>query len=168
MEHHYEHIWLDPKFWVAVSFVIFFLLFGKRCWAALTNALDKRADQVRADLEEAASLRREAETMLRQAEADRKAALDEAAQILERARAEAQRVAEAATAEAEAAAKRRERMAQDRIAAAEAGAISEVREAVAEIATLAARKVIAERMTAERGAGLVDAAIAELPQRLRA
>ena len=23
MEHHYEHFWLDPKFWVAVSFVLF-------------------------------------------------------------------------------------------------------------------------------------------------
>ena len=24
--HHYEHFWLDPKFWVGVSFVIFLLL----------------------------------------------------------------------------------------------------------------------------------------------
>ena len=26
--HHYEHFWLDPKFWVAVSFVIFLLVRG--------------------------------------------------------------------------------------------------------------------------------------------
>ena len=27
--HHYEHFWLDPKFWVAVSFIIFLLLLGR-------------------------------------------------------------------------------------------------------------------------------------------
>ena len=68
--HHYEHFWLDPKFWVAVSFVIFFLLLGKKIWAALTGALDSRAAQIRASLDEAARLRSEAEAMLRQAEAE--------------------------------------------------------------------------------------------------
>ena len=28
MAHHYEHFWLDPKFWVAVSFVLFLLRSG--------------------------------------------------------------------------------------------------------------------------------------------
>jgi len=168
MEHHYEHFWLDPKFWVAVSFVIFVVLFGKRFWGILVASLDKRADQVRTDLAEAATLRREAEAMLKQAEADRKAAQAEAVEMLERARAEALRVAEGAAAEAEADAKRRERMAMDRIAAAEASAVAEVRQAAAEVATAAARSVIAERLTAENDARLIDSAISELPQRLRA
>ena len=52
--HHYEHFWLDPKFWVAVSFIIFLLLVGRRIWTALTDALDARAEhaifqQLRAD-----------------------------------------------------------------------------------------------------------------------
>ena len=53
MEHHYEHFWLDPKFWVAVSFIIFLLLVGRRIWTALTDALDARAERVRAELAEA-------------------------------------------------------------------------------------------------------------------
>ena len=37
MEHHYEHFWLDPKFWVAVSFVLFLLplwllALASACW----------------------------------------------------------------------------------------------------------------------------------------
>ena len=98
--HHYEHFWLDPKFWVAVSFVIFLLLVGKRAWALLIGSLDAKADKVRDDLAEAASLRSQAEAMLKQAEAERQAAVAEAAQMLERAKAEALRVGEAAAAEA--------------------------------------------------------------------
>jgi hypothetical protein len=39
MAHHYEHFYLDPKFWVAVSFVIFLLLVGRMAWAKLTGML---------------------------------------------------------------------------------------------------------------------------------
>ncbi|MFZ4406082.1 MAG: F0F1 ATP synthase subunit B [Paracraurococcus sp.] len=166
--HHYEHFWLDPKFWVAVSFLIFLALVGRKAWGMLTGMLDARADRVRAELAEAAKLREQAEAMLKQAEADRAAAAAEAADMLRRAHAEAERVTAAAAAEAEGAAKRRERMAMDRIAAAEAGAVAEVRQAAAEIATAAARNVIAQGMTAEADAALIDSAVADLPRALRA
>ena len=168
MGHHYEHFWLDPKFWVAVSFVIFLLLVGRKAWAQLTGMLDARAERVRADLAEASRLRVEAEALLKQAEADRAAALREAQDLLARAQAEAQRVAEASAAEAEAAAKRRERMALDRIAAAEAGAVAEVRGAATDIAVAAARNVIAQRIDAKADAALIDSAVAGLPTKLRA
>ncbi|MBC9179958.1 F0F1 ATP synthase subunit B family protein, partial [Pseudoroseomonas ludipueritiae] len=105
--HHYEHFWLNPVFWVAVSFVIFVALLGRTMWKKLAAMLDARGAQIRNDLDEAARLRAEAETMLRQAEADRKAAIAEAEQTLAKAKAEAERVAAATAAEAEAAAKRR-------------------------------------------------------------
>jgi F-type H+-transporting ATPase subunit b len=168
MEHHYEHFWLDPKFWVAVSFVLFLLLVGRMAWAQITARLDGRGARIRAELDEASRLRAEAEAMLKQAEADRAAALTEAAAMIERAKAGAIRIAEAAAAEAEAAGKRRERMALDRIAAAEAGAVAEVRGAAAEIATAAARSVIAETIDADRDAALIDDSVASLPAKLRA
>ncbi|CAA9279299.1 MAG: hypothetical protein AVDCRST_MAG08-3650, partial [uncultured Acetobacteraceae bacterium] len=65
-------------------------------------------------------------------------------------------------------AKRRERMAMERIGAAEAGAVAEVRAAAAEIATAAARNVIAERLDAGADAALIDRAVADLPRALRA
>ncbi len=158
----------DPHVWEAVSFVLFFVLLGKTIWSKLAGALDSRGEAVKAELAEAARLRTEAEAMLRQAEADRTAALAEAQQMLDRARAEALRVAEAAGVEAEAAAKRRERMAMDRIASAEAGAIAEVRNTAAEIATAAARAVISQQLDANADAVLIDRAVAELPSALRA
>ncbi|MBR0679637.1 F0F1 ATP synthase subunit B [Roseomonas eburnea] len=166
--HHYEHFWLDPKFWVAVSFVLFFALLGKKLWGVLTGALDGRAERIRRQLAEAADLRAQAEQMLKAAEAERAAAAKEAEDLLARAREEAERLAAAAAAEAEAAAKRRERMAMDRIAAAEASAVADVRHAAAEVAGAAARTVLAETVDAAADAALVDRSLADLPKALRA
>jgi F-type H+-transporting ATPase subunit b len=158
----------NPEFWVLVAFVIFFVLFGGKLWSAATGMLDGRAATIRAELDEAARLRAEAEHMLRDAQAAREAAMLEARQVLERSRAEAARVTAEAQAEAAAAAKRRERMALDRIAAAEKAVIVEVRQMAAELATQAARDIIGAHLSTEADAALVDDAIAGLPRALRA
>jgi F-type H+-transporting ATPase subunit b len=158
----------NPEFWVLVAFVIFFVLFGGKLWAAITGLLDGRAAAIRAELDEAARLRAEAEQMLRDAQAAREAAMLEARQVLERSRAEAARVTADAQAEAGAAAKRRERMALDRIAAAEKAVIVEVRQMAADLATQAARDVISAHLSAEADEALVNDAIAGLPRALRA
>ncbi len=109
MEHHEPSFLADPRLWVAVAFTVFFLIFGRKLFGALLGMLDKRAADIRAELDEAARLRREAEAMLNDATAQREAALRDAQAMLEHAKDEAARVAEAARAEAAAAAKRRER-----------------------------------------------------------
>ena len=158
----------NPEFWVLVAFVIFFVLFGTKLWAAITGMLDGRTASIRTELDEAARLRAEAEQMLRDAQAAREAALLEARQVLERSRAEAARVTLEAQTESAAAAKRRERMALDRIAAAEKTVIVEVRQMAADLATQAARDVIAAHLSQDAGTALVDDAIAGLPRSLRA
>ena len=153
----------EPRNWVIMAFVLFFVLFGRKLWSALAQMLDDRAAKVRAELEEAARLRQEAEAMLREAEARRSEALREAQAMIDGARNEAGRVAAAAAAEAEAAARRREQMALDRIAAAEKAAVDDVRLTAVEVATVAARQVIAEGLSADADARLIDQAITRLP-----
>jgi F-type H+-transporting ATPase subunit b len=166
--HHDAGFFANPLNWVLLSFIIFFVLFGRKIWGALAAMLDDRAVRVRAELDEAAKLRSEAEAMLRDAEARHAAALGEAKALIEGARAEASRVAAQATAEADAGARRREQMALDRIAAAEKAAVDEVRLTAAEVATTAARQVIAEGLTADTGSALIDQAIVNLPNALAA
>src|SRR5580658_6979501 len=151
----------EPSHWVVLAFFLFFIIFGKKLWGALAGMLDARAASVRAELDEAARVKAEAESIRARAHADAKT-------LIEGAAIEAARVAEATRAEAEAAAKRREQMALDRIAAAEKQAVDEVRMAAAELATIAARQVIAEGLSAEAGAVLIDQAIAQLPTALGA
>lgn len=156
----------EPRNWVLIAFILFFVIFGKKLWAPLAKMLDDRGARVRTELDEAARLRTEAEAMLRDAEARRAEALREAQALIEGAKAEADRVAAAAAVEAEASARRREQMAMDRIAAAEKAAVDEVRLTAVEVATGAARQVIAEGLSTAADARLIDHAITQLPTAL--
>ena len=156
----------EPRSWVAIAFVIFFVIFGNRLWKALAGLLDKHSETIRFELDEATRLRSEAEKMLSDATARREAALTEARAMIDAAHAEAGRVAEQARADAEASGRRREQMAMDRIAAAEKAAVTEVRLAAADIAARAAQEVIAATLSAEADATIIDRAIASLPAAL--
>lgn len=165
MDHH-ESFFANPRTWVAIAFIIFFVLFGRRMWTELMSMLDNRTRAVRSELDEASRLRREAEAMLADAKFRREQALADAKSLLESARGEAIRVAEQARTDAETAGRRRERMAHDRISAAEKAAISDVRLAAAELAARAAEQVIMASLSADGDAPLIDSAIAGLPAAL--
>jgi F-type H+-transporting ATPase subunit b len=158
----------EPRNWVILAFFLFFIIFGKKLWAALAGMLDARAASVRAEIDEAARLKSEAQAMLKEAEAARAKAQADAKTLIDGAAAEAARVAEASRTETEASARRREQMALDRIAAAQKQAVDDVRTAAAEVATIAARQVIAEGLSPESSAALIDQAIAQLPAALAA
>lgn len=166
MEHHHESLLADPRFYVGVAFFIFFLIFGRKLGSVITSALDKRGLQVRAELDEAARLRTEAEALLTEAKTRREAALHDAEAMLVQARLEATRVGEAARSDASAAATRREKLALDRIAAAEKAAVSDVRLAAADVAARAAATVIADSFGGAADAELIDHAIQGLPAAL--
>jgi len=165
---HEASIFTNPRTWVGLAFILFFVFFGRTLWRALSKILDDHTASVRAELDEASRLRREAEAMLLDAEKRREAALAEAKALIEGAKAQAERVTAATAAEAEASAARRERMAMDRIAAAEKAAVDEVRQTAAEVATVAARQMLADGLTADADARLIDHAIGQLPAALRA
>lgn len=165
MEPHHS-FFADPRTWVAIAFVIFVAVFGPKIWKALAGMLDQHAASIRAELDEASRLRREAEIMLADARSRREAALTDATALLDGARAEAARLGDQARKDAEAAGTRRERMAMERIAAAEKAAVTDVRLAAADIASRAASEVIATTLGADGDAPLVDHAIASLPAAL--
>lgn len=156
----------DPKLWVAISFFIFLALAWKPLIVRILAALDARGERIRAEIDEAAKLRQEAEAMLREAKAKREAAAAEAEQVMAHAREEAKLVAAEMQAELAAALKRRERMAMERIAAAEAEAAAAVRAVAADVAIAATRRLIADGMSGAGHAALIDKAITDLPQRL--
>lgn len=164
--HHAPSFFADPRSWVALAFVAFFVLFGRRIFAPLMTMLDRRAEGIRTQLDEAARLRAEAEAMLKSAQAQREAAMRDAQAMLDQARTEARRAAEQARTDAEAASRRRERMADERIQAAESAAVAEVRRAAADVATTAATRVLQDGLGAETDEALVDRSIAGLPAAL--
>jgi F-type H+-transporting ATPase subunit b len=157
--------YLRPVFYVAVAFILFFLIFGRLLARTIASTLDNRIEAVKAELEEAARLRQEAEAMLADAQVQRRTAIEQAQQMLAYAQDEARRLAASMAADAEAAAKRREKMALDRIAAAEHAVVTELRVAAIDLATAATEQVLAATLTPEADATLIDRSIAGLAGR---
>lgn len=165
VEHHEEATALGfgPGGWVALAMlVVFAVMIWKRVPAAIGKALDDQIAVIRKRLDEASSLRADAEALKKEYQKKARAADKEAAAMIDRAKQEAEAIVAKANADAEALVERRKRMAEEKIAAEERTAIHELRSAAAAAATRAAEKLIAEQHDAKADAKLVDQAIAGL------
>lgn len=160
--------WTTGTFWVTVAVLLFLAAFGAKILQGIANGLDKRAAGISGALAEAERLRREAETMLQEAERRQKAALETAREIAAGAEARAHRLAADLAREAELAQARREAVVNARIAAARVSAVKEVRAAATDLAVATVARLLAETFGPEADAAAIDGAIAELPARLRA
>jgi F-type H+-transporting ATPase subunit b len=144
---------------LAMLILIGIMIF-KKVPAAIGKALDGKIAAIRAQLDEAAALRAEAEQLKAEYEARAASAEGEAAALLDRARTEAEAIRVKAETDAAAMVERRTRMAEDKIAAEERAALQQLRSAAADAAAKAAARIIAERHDASADKALVDQAIA--------
>lgn len=154
-------------FWVGIAFVVFVAIlvyFGVP--KAITKALDSRGEKVAQELAEARRLRLEAEKLLAEYEAKRKAAESEAASIVAAANDEAKRLAADAEAKLNDFVARRTKSAEEKIALAESQAEAEVRAAAAEAATKAAELIIRSQVSGGTGDALFAAGLSEVKAKL--
>ena len=156
----------DPTLWVGLAFVLTVALIAKPIWRGVSGSLDERADKIRDQIEEARKLREEAQTLLADYQRKQHDALSEAENIVAQAGEEADRMKAEAAEHLEQAIERRKAQALDRIAQSEAQAIASVRDTAVDVAVAAAEQLIKDRVSGDRQAALVDAAIKELPSQL--
>ena len=164
-EHHVDPtaIGMNATAWVSLAMiVVIVLMIWKKVPAIIGSSLDKKIASIRANLDEAAALRADAEKIRAEYEAKAKAAAKDVEDMLAHARSEAEAIVSQARADAASLIERRGKMAEDKIAAAERGAIAEVRARAASAAATAASALIAERHDAKADKPLVDDAIASL------
>lgn len=155
----------DFVVWLAFLAFIAVLLYFK-VPGILAGMLDKRAEGIRDDLDEARALREEAQTILATYERKQREVAEQSERIIAQAREEAQMAAEQAKADLQASIKRRLAAATDQIASAEANAVREVRDRAVNIAIAAAAQVIADKTTAAEANKLIDSSIDEVGARL--
>ena len=154
---------MDAEFWVLVGFVIFVMLaayFGVH--SKLGAMLDARGARIRAELDEAERLRKEAAAVLASFEGKRAEAEREAAAIVEQARAEAEMIAKEAQQRLADFVTRRTAQAEAKIATAETHAMAEVRAAAADAATAAAEIVLRSEATGSLGDQLLTQGIGDV------
>lgn len=157
----------NTDFVVLLAFLLFIgILLVAKVPGLLGGQLDKRAEGIQKDLDEARTLREEAQTILASYERKQQEVQGQADLIVSAARDEAARAAEQAKADLETSIARRLTAAEEQIASAEASAVKEVRDQAITIAVAAADQVISKQMTAAEANKLIDAAIQDVDAKL--
>ncbi len=157
----------NTDFIVLIAFLVFIgVLVYFKVPGMIGGMLDKRAAQIKADLDEARALREEAQTILASYERKQEEVKGQAERIVAHAKQEAEEAAELAKADLAKSIERRLKAAEDQIASAEASAIKEVRDRAAQVAVAAAGEVIAKAMTAKDAGKLIDDSIATVDAKL--
>ncbi len=148
---------------VLVGFLLFFaIVFWYRIPSMIGGMLDKRADAIRADLEEARTAREDAQKLLAKIERDTADTQNEADKIVESARKGAQAAAEQAKINLHATIERKMKTAEERIAQAEASAVREIRNAAAGAAVAAASEVLGKDIDGSKGSTMIDDGISQV------
>lgn len=162
---------MDPtslaSLWAFIALLIFLgIVVYMKVPAAIAKSLDQRAAQISAELEQAKSLREEAQQLLAEYQRKRQEAESEAASILSSAEKEAAQLREEARIKSEDYVARRTAVAEQKIKQAEADAINEVRASAVDLAIAAAEKLIATKVDQKAAGDIFKTSLAELKGQL--
>lgn len=157
----------NTNFVVLLGFLVFIgILVWKKVPALLAGLLDKRAADIKSELDEARALRDEAQSILASYERKQREVQEQSDAIVKQAKIDAEAAAEKAKADLAVSIERRLATAGDQIVAAEAAAVRQVRDTAITVAVAAASDVIAKNMKAADANALIDAAITEVADKL--
>ena len=157
----------NTDFIVAISFLLFIgVLFYFKVPSLLGGMLDKRAEGIQSELDEARALREEAQAVLASYERKQLEVKEQADRIVAQAKESAKEAAEQAKLDLAKSIERRVQAAQDQIASAEKSAVKQVRDEAARIAIAAASEVISKEMSAAKAGSLIDDAIKTVEAKL--
>lgn len=150
----------NTDFVVLIAFLIFVgVLLYFKVPSLVGGLLDKRAEGIQKDLDDARALREEAQSLLASYERKQKEVKEQADRIVANAKEEAEAAAVSAKEEIKASVARRLAGAEEQIASAQAAAVKEVKDQAVIVAVAAAKDTMAKQMDAAAANSLIDDAI---------
>ncbi|HCJ09685.1 MAG TPA: ATP synthase F0 subunit B [Clostridiales bacterium] len=153
--------------WSVINFVVFFLLLRRFLYRPVLSLLDARKAEVEKSLEAAERARQEAEASRAEYERRLAEARTEAQNLVSRAQASAEKTKTEILDQASRQAEEMIERARKAIASEKERALNEVRQELAELAVLAASKVIERSLDVEEHRGLVNDLVKKLPEDTR-
>ncbi|MGY3437512.1 F0F1 ATP synthase subunit B [Marinovum sp. KMM 9879] len=157
----------NTDFIVLLAFLLFIaVIIYFKVPAMLGGLLDKRAEGIRDELDEARAIREEAQTLLASFERKQQEVQDQSQRIIDHAKEEARLAGEGAKKDIQSSITRRLAAAEDQIESAKSSAVKEVRDRAATVAVAAAREVIAKQMTADDSNRLIEESITTVGNKL--
>lgn len=157
----------NTDFIVTISFLLFIgilIYFGIP--RIIGNLLDKRAEGIRNDLQEARRLREEAQEIYASYERRQRDVKTQAEEIVANAKREAEAQANKAKADLQTSIARRLKGAEDQIAGAESDAVRAVRDRAVQTAVAAASEILRKQVASGSRSAGIDAAIEDVSRRL--
>ncbi|RKQ70968.1 F-type H+-transporting ATPase subunit b [Litorimonas taeanensis] len=155
--------YLDSKLWVLVPLVLFLaFVLQKGALKGINESLDKRAEDIKNELDEARRLREEAQTLLASYMRKQKEAEELADSIVKQAKHDAEAMATQARKDLSERLERRAAQAEAKIATAEAQAMAEVKAKAADLALEAAESVLKTSLKPADHASLIKDGIAQM------
>lgn len=155
--------YLDSKLWVLIPLVLFLaFVLHKGALKGINSALDKRAEEIKDQLEEARRLREEAQTLLASYMRKQKEAEDQAEAIIAQAKHDAENMAAQARKDLAERLDRRAAQAEAKIANAEAQAMAEVKAKAADVAMNAAENLLRDTLKPADHSKLIKDGIAQM------
>lgn len=157
----------NTDFIVTIAFLIFVgILIYFKIPKIIGDMLDKRAEGIRADLDEAKRLREEAQEIYASYERRQREVKGQADEIVANAKREAEAQAVKAREDLKVSIARRLKAAEDQIASAESDAVKAVRDRAVQTAIAAASEILGQQVGAGKRSAGIDEAIADVARRM--
>ena len=149
-------MYFDETAWVAIAFILFFVLIWKKGKEAILSLLDERSSLIKKELNEAKSLKEEALEELRLALQSQKNVSDEAENIIKDAKETANKIQEEANLKSLELIRRKEEQAKQKISSLEAESIKNIREVTSRIVIESTRIYIKQKMDSKEKVNLIS------------
>jgi F-type H+-transporting ATPase subunit b len=162
--------YLDPHsyglaFWTAITFAVVALVLYRTAWGPLLEALDARERGIVGQKEEAEKIRAEAEAVRRRYEDQLEGIRKEAQQIINEGEADKKRILEEAHHRAAAEAQAIKERAERDIKLAKDKALAEIKQEAVKLGMTVAERVIGAEVDAARHRAIIDEALAQYEKR---
>ena len=149
-------MYFDETAWVAIAFILFFILIWKKGKQAILSILDERSSLIEKELNEAKSLKEEALEELRLALQNQKNVSDEAENLIKEAKETAKKIQEEANLKSLEMIKRKEEQAKQKILSLETESIKNIKEVTSRIVIEASKVYIENKMDDKENINLIS------------
>ena len=149
-------MYFDETAWVAIAFLLFFVLVWKKGKKAILSLLDERSLLIEKELNEAKSLKEEALEELRLALQNQKNVSDEAENLIKNAKETAKKIQEEANLKSLEMIKRKEDQAKQKILSLEAEALKNIKEITSSIIIESSKAYIKQKLDNEENINLIS------------
>ena len=152
----------DETAWVAIAFILFFVLIWKNGKKALLSLLDERSSLIEKELNEAKSLKQEALEELRLALQNQKNISDEAENLIKDAKETAKKIQEEANLKSLEMIKRKEEQTKQKILSLEAEAIKNIKDITSRLVIETSRNYIKNNLDDKENLNLISVSANEI------